>query len=97
MLTGVKGQEMKVGRYVVIFLFVMGFFIVFGNNGLVDNYVMKEKLKILKEENTELNRENSGLKKEIALLKDNPQYIETAARKELGMVRKGDRVYRFVD
>jgi cell division protein FtsB len=88
---------MKVGRYVIICLFLMGFLIIFGNNGLVDHYVLKEKLNILKEESTEVSRENSGLKKEIALLKDNDQYIEKTARKELGMVRKGDRVYRFVE
>jgi cell division protein FtsB len=94
---GAKGSEMKVGRYLIIFLLLMGFLIVFGNNGLVDNYVMKEKLKILKEENEQIVRENNDLKKEISLLKENPQYVELAARKELGMVRKGDKVFRFMD
>ncbi len=88
---------MKVGRYLVIFLVLMGFFIIFGNNGLVDNYIMKEKLKILKEENAQIVQENIGLKKEIALLRNSPPYIESMARKELGMVKKGDTVYRFVD
>ncbi len=94
----VQGSHgMKVGRYVIIFLLLMGFLIVFGNNGLIDNYVMKEKLKILKEENEQVTKENNALKREIALLKENPQYVESAARKELGMVRKGDKVFRFVD
>jgi cell division protein FtsB len=88
---------MKIGRYVIVFLFLMGFFIVFGNNGLVDHYVLKEKLKILQEENSKIVQENSGLKKKIPLLRDNPSYVERTVRKELGMVRKGDRVYRFVD
>ncbi len=88
---------MKVGRYLILFLFLMGFLIVFGNNGLVDNYVMKEKLKILKEENAQVVKENNELKKEISLLRDNAQYVEMAARKELGMVKKGDIVYRFAD
>lgn len=88
---------MKIGRYLIIFLVLMGFLIVFGNNGLVDNYVMREKLKILKAENSQIVLENDSLKKEISLLRNNPQYIEAVARKELGMVRKGDRVYRFVD
>jgi cell division protein FtsB len=88
---------MKIGKYVALCLALMGFLIVFGNNGLVDNYVMKEKLKILKEENSQTMRENDNLKKEIVLLKNNPQYIETAARKELGMVKKGDIVYRVMD
>lgn len=88
---------MKIGRYLMIILLPMGFLIVFGNNGLVDHYIMKEKLKILKEENHQVARENNDLRKEISLLKDNPQYVEWATRKELGMVRKGDKVFRFVD
>jgi len=43
---------MKVGRFVIVFLLLMGFLIAFGDNGLVDNYVMKEKLKILKRRKT---------------------------------------------
>ncbi len=88
---------MKIGRYVILFLLLMGFLIVFGNNGLVDNYILKEKLKIIKEENAGVALENQELKKEIALLRTNAQYIETVARKELGMVKKGDVVFRFAE
>ncbi len=88
---------MKVGRYLILFLLLMGFLIVFGNNGLVDNYILKEKMKILREENAQITKENDDLKREIALLKNNPRYIENTARKELGMVKKGDTVYRIVD
>jgi len=58
---------MKVGRFVIVFLLLMGFLIAFGDNGLVDNYVMKEKLKILKSENSRTMEENDGLKKEVIL------------------------------
>ena len=88
---------MKVGRFVIVFLLLMGFLIAFGDNGLVDSYVMKEKLKILKDENSQTMKENDGLKKEVLLLRDNPRYIEMVARKELGMVKKGDVVYRHVE
>jgi len=40
--------------------------------------------------------DNAKLRKRIVLLKEDLPYIETVARNELGMVKKGDVVYRFV-
>jgi cell division protein FtsB len=39
--------------------------------------------------------ENDELKKKILLLRNNSSYIEAMARNELGMVKKGDVVYRW--
>lgn len=86
---------MKVGRYLAIFVLIMGFLIAFGNRGIVDNFMMREKLAALKKSNREITRENRDLKKTILLLRSELPYIETVARNELGMVRKGDLVYRF--
>lgn len=88
---------MKVGRFLVIFLLGIALLIAFGNNGLIDNLIMKEKLRILKDTNRQLSLENNQLRREIVLLRDNPQYIETLARNEFGMVRKGELVYRFAE
>jgi cell division protein FtsB len=86
--------RMKVGRYLIFFVVFMGALITFGDRGMVDNYRMKEKLMTLKKINHETTLENIALKKNIALLKDDPSYIEMTARNELGMVKKGDLVYR---
>jgi cell division protein FtsB len=86
---------MKVGRYLVIFTLFMGILIVFGNRGLVDNYKMLRRLDDIKKQNQELTAENNEMKKKILLLRSNLPYIEMIARNELGMVRKGDIVYRF--
>jgi cell division protein FtsB len=86
---------MKVGRYLVIFTMFMGILIVFGNRGLVDNYKMLRRLDDIKKQNQELTAENNEMKKKILLLRSNLPYIEMIARNELGMVRKGDIVYRF--
>jgi cell division protein FtsB len=85
---------MKIGRYLIFFVLFMGALITFGDRGLVDNYRMKDKLMALKKINHEATLENIALKKNIALLKDDPSYIEMTARNELGMVKKGDLVYR---
>lgn len=86
---------MRIGRYLAVFVLVMGFLIAFGNRGLVDNYMMRERLAALKKANQDIVRENRGLKKTIILLRSELSYVEMVARNELGMVKKGDLVYRF--
>ena len=86
---------MRIGRYLAVFVLVMGFLIAFGNRGLVDNYMMRERLAALKKANQDIDRENRGLKKTIILLRSELSYVEMVARNELGMVKKGDLVYRF--
>ena len=86
---------MRMGRYLVIFLLLMTLLITFGNRGFVDNYLMSKRLAQLKSQNNEIITENNELKKKILLLRNDFNYIETVARNELGMVRKGDVVYRW--
>lgn len=86
---------MKVGRYLAGFVLVVGFLIAFGNRGLVDNYMMRERLATLKKANQDIVRENKELEKTIILLRNKMPYVEMVARNELGMVKKGDLVYRF--
>jgi len=87
---------MKVGRYLVVFIFVMSMLIIFGKRGLVDNYAMKERLMALKKSNQDISFENKELSRKVTLLRGNLQYVEMLARNELGMVRKGDLVYRYM-
>ncbi|MEN6620764.1 MAG: septum formation initiator family protein [Smithella sp.] len=86
---------MKLGRYLIVFLFLMAILITFGNRGLVDNYLMSKRLAQLKVINNGVTAENIELKKKIVLLRSDLVYIESLARNELGMVKKGDIVYRL--
>jgi cell division protein FtsB len=79
----------------IFFLLLMALLITFGNRGLVDNYLMNKKLAQLKFINNGVAAENNELKKKIILLRSDLVYIEFLARNELGMVKKGDIVYRF--
>jgi cell division protein FtsB len=85
---------MKVGRYLIVFVLFMGALITFGDRGLIDNYRMRGKMISLKKINHEMTLENIALKKNITLLRDDLSYVEMMARSELGMVKKGDLVYR---
>ncbi|MBN2439373.1 MAG: septum formation initiator family protein [Deltaproteobacteria bacterium] len=85
---------MKVGRYLIASVLLMGALITFGDRGLIDNFRMNEKVMALKKINHEMTLENIALKKTITLLRDNLSYVEMMARSELGMVKEGDLVYR---
>ncbi|MCX5825206.1 MAG: septum formation initiator family protein, partial [Deltaproteobacteria bacterium] len=89
-----RGDGMKVGRYLIVFVLLMGALITYGDRGLIDNYRLKGKLMAIKKINHEITLENIALKKNITLLRDDLSYIEMMARSGLGMVKKGDLVYR---
>lgn len=86
---------MKLGRILIIFILLGSLVIVFGNRGLIDNYNMLKRHEDLKRANAEIFRENRETERVISLLKDDLAYIEVTARRELGMTRKGELVYRF--
>jgi cell division protein FtsB len=56
---------------------------------------MSKRLAELKSQNSAITAENNALKKKIILLRNDINYIEMIARNELGMVKKGDIVYRW--
>lgn len=84
-----------IGRLLLVFLLLMSLLITFGNRGIVDNYFMSKKLTQLKSQTERITAENNELKKGINLLRNDINYIEIIARNELGMVKKGDIVYRW--
>jgi cell division protein FtsB len=86
-----------IGRLLILFLLLMSLLITFGNRGVVDNYLMSKRLSELKLQNREITRENNELKNKITLLRNDINYIEMIARNDLGMVKKGDIVYRWAN
>ncbi|MGE5789745.1 MAG: FtsB family cell division protein, partial [Syntrophaceae bacterium] len=80
---------MRIGRYLLLIILFVGFFIIFGNRGLLDNQRLKEKLSELRAENARIEAVNSGLKREVVLMREDLRYIESVARNELGLVKQG--------
>ena len=87
---------MKLGRYLIVFVFLISMLITFGKRGLIDNYAMKERLMTLKKTNHDITLENMELSRKVLLLKSDVQYIEMVVRNELEMVRKEDLIYRYL-
>jgi cell division protein FtsB len=80
----------------VLFLFVvLGLVTFFGDKGLLHLSDLQKDLTRLKERNVKMEEENERLKEEVRRLQQEKRYIEEIARKELGMVKKGEIIYQF--
>ena len=58
-------------------------------------YVLYGENERIKSKVEGLKSTNEGLKKRIETLKKDKLYIEKIAREELGMIKQGEKVYRF--
>jgi cell division protein FtsB len=90
-----KGFNRRILIPILLLISVMIFFAFFGNKGLLQVYRLRKELKEIERANTDLQRENERLKAEIEHLRTNKKYIEELARRELGLVKKGEIVYQF--
>ena len=90
-----KGFNRRILIPILLLISVMIFFAFFGDKGLLQVSRLRKELKEIERANTELQRENERLKAEIEHLRTNEKYIEELARRELGLVKKGEIVYQF--
>jgi len=58
-------------------------------------YVLNEENERTKGRVEQLQKDHEELKVKIALLKNDPAYLEKVAREELGMIKQDEKVYRF--
>ncbi len=76
----------------IMVLFCLLIFIIFGENGFADLKQLKTERDILLKKNDELNQKNLSLCREIERLKNDPEYVENVARKELGVIGRDEVV-----
>jgi cell division protein FtsB len=78
----------------VVSMFLLLFFVVFGENGLIDLNGLKIERNRLLQKNAELEQENISLYREIGRLKNDPKYVENVARQELGVIGKDEMIIK---
>lgn len=78
----------------VALMFSLLFFIIFGEHGFIDLNSLKTEQNRLSVENEQLNQTNLSLSVEIDRLKHDPHYIESVARRELGMVGENELILK---
>jgi cell division protein FtsB len=79
---------------VLLVLFSLLLFIMFSDSGLADLFKLKSEKDRLLQENARLKRENLIMYRTIDRLKNDLEYIESIARKELGMIQKGEVILK---
>lgn len=82
-------------------LLVLGFLLICyvylgGDYGLLKIWSQRQQIEELRQQIHRLHAEQQDLKQECLQLETDSLYIEKKAREELGMVKKGERVYQFV-
>ena len=83
--------------FVILAIVSLFLFIIFGENGLADLHLLKIERDVLLKQNAELAKKNLDLYREIERLKSDPKYLESVARKELGLVRKDELIFKLKD
>ncbi|MGD9009973.1 MAG: septum formation initiator family protein [Desulfobacteraceae bacterium] len=69
--------------------------VLFGDNGLLELNRKHNTHQRLLEENARLTRENLKLYRAIDRLENDPDFVESVARHELGMVRPDELIFKF--
>jgi cell division protein FtsB len=68
-----------------------------GDSSIIQWANIEQKLKLQNEKNAKLTERNRIIEADISLLKSNENSLEEQARFELGMIKKGESYYQFVD
>lgn len=88
----------KTGRWILVaVLSVLLYFSLTGDEGLINLYRSHLKAQKMIHEVQELNAAIDSLKNTIEMLRNDTAYIERIAREKLGMARKDEKVYKFLD
>jgi cell division protein FtsB len=90
---------MSLKKKILLFLAILVLFnlillVIFSDNGLVDLILLRKEKERSAEKNREVIRENLSLYREIERLKHDPEFIESVARKELGVVGKDEVILK---
>jgi len=78
----------------VVFLFALGFVVVFSQNGVLEYVKLRKQIDIVDRSARKLEAENAVLKGQIERLQNDDQYLEDVAREKYGFIREGEKVYR---
>lgn len=84
------------GRFALLIIVVMLALALFGEKGVLRAYKLSQEKHALETEIQSLQENNEALREEINLLRNDLEYLEDVARRELGMVKDDELVYQFL-
>ena len=90
-----KKEFFKIFCITVLFLGLIIAWLAFGDRGFIHLYRMEKERQAYLERIRILEEENQNLLEQIKRLRSDEEYIESEARKELGLLRENEVIYRF--
>ena len=86
---------LKCALLILLFLGLVAAWLGFGERGFIHLYRMDLERQAYLERINKLERENRELLDEIQRLRSDREYVESIGRKELGLVKEDEVMYRF--
>jgi cell division protein FtsB len=82
-----------------VILFIAGFmYLIFNESGVIKFLKLKEQVKLLNQQISDVDKDNKRLQSEIDSLKNKiPAKIEKIAREKYGMIRKGEITIKVIE
>jgi len=85
-------------RKILILIVIIGVVIfLFANKNFQTLLILNKEIVQLKQRIAGLEDENKRLKEDLEAMKNDPEYIESLAREELGLIKPGETKYRFIE
>ena len=94
-VTFYKKGILKVSIFILLFSGLTIGWLGFGERGLVHLYQMDKERQARLEKARQLERENKQFLEEIDRLRTDKEYLESLGRRELGLIKEGEILYRF--
>ena len=79
----------------LIFLGLIIAWLAFGKRGFIHLYKMEKERQVYLERIRQLEEANQELLEQINRLRSDEKYIESQVRKELGLIKENEVIYRF--
>jgi cell division protein FtsB len=93
-----KQRGRRLVQYGLLFLGCLLFLdALVGEKGLVENLKARQQFQAIERSLARLKSDNERLQKDVELLKTDPDTIEGVARKELGLMKPGEKLFIVKD
>ena len=91
-----KKGFLKISLFTFLFLALIALWLGFGERGFFHLYQMEKERQAHIQRIQKLEQENRVLLEEINRLREDKTYVESLARRELGLIKEGEVLYRFM-
>ena len=84
-------------KILILIVIIGGLIFLFANKNFQTLLNLNKEITRLRQRIAGLEEENRRLKEELEAVKNDPEYIESLARRELGLIKPGETKYKFIE